>query len=133
MIRYAEDGDFETLKENDRHIHGAELENSIRGGRILMLFDEKNDFVGWLRFNLFWDNTPFLNLLYILENHRGRGHGTRLLCFWEREMSRDYKTVLTSTLSSEEAQFFYRKNGYTDCGALLLPNEPLEIIMRKDL
>ena len=41
--------------------------------------------------------------------------------------------VLTSTLSNEQAQFFYRKNGYTDCGSLLLPEEPLEIILRKDL
>ena len=34
----------------------------------------------------------------------------------------------------EEAQFFYRKIGYVDNGALLLlPNEPLEIILYKKL
>ena len=44
-----------------------------------------------------------------------------------------HKRVLTSTLSNEGAQFFYRKNGYTDCGALLLPDEPLEIILLKEL
>ena len=38
-----------------------------------------------------------------------------------------------STLSSEGAQFFYRKNGYLDCGSLLLPGEPLEIILLKEL
>lgn len=41
--------------------------------------------------------------------------------------------VLTSTLSSEGAQHFYRKRGYVDCGSLLLPGEPLEIILRKEL
>ena len=44
-----------------------------------------------------------------------------------------FQRVLTSTLSSENAQFFYRKNGYVDCGSLLLPGEPLEIILRKEL
>ena len=44
-----------------------------------------------------------------------------------------YEMVLTSTLSSEQAQFFYRKNGYADCGSLLLPGEVLEIILRKEL
>ena len=44
-----------------------------------------------------------------------------------------FRQVLTSTLSNEQAQFFYRKHGYADCGALLLPGEPLEIILRKDL
>jgi hypothetical protein len=39
--------------------------------------------------------------------------------------------VLTSTLANERGQFLYRKLGYQDCGALLFPNEPLEIILRK--
>ena len=44
-----------------------------------------------------------------------------------------YREVLTSTLSDEQGQFFFRRGGYTDCGALLLPGEPLEIILRKEL
>ena len=46
---------------------------------------------------------------------------------------RGCERVLTSTLSNEQAQFFYRKNGYVDCDSLLLPGEPLEIILRKEL
>ena len=47
--------------------------------------------------------------------------------------SKGYNRVLTSTLSNEQAQFFYRKLGYTDAGAILLPDEPLEIILLKNL
>lgn len=91
-------------------------------------------FIGWLRFNLFWDHTPFMNMLYLLEDHRGKGHGRRLVRFWEEEMLKGgYKTVLTSTRSDEQAQFFYRRMGYKDCGALLMPDEPLEIILLKNL
>ena len=44
-----------------------------------------------------------------------------------------YKFVMTSSLSDEEVQFFYRKLGYTDRGALVLPDEPLEIIFYKNV
>lgn len=75
-----------------------------------------------------------MNMLYMLEDYRGKGYGKQLVGFWEKEMLKNgYKMVMTSTLSNEEAQFFYRKNGYVDCGSLLLPKEPLEIIMLKNL
>lgn len=133
MIRYANESDFEILKNADKHISAKELENSIEAKRVLVIFN-KDDFAGWLRFNLFWDNLPFMNMLYILEEYRGNGYGRQLVSHWEKEMLKlEFKTVLTSTLSCEMAQFFYRKNGYIDCGSLLLPGEPLEIIMLKNL
>lgn len=91
-------------------------------------------FIGWLRFNLFWDNIPFMNMLYFLEDYREKGYGSQLVSFWEQEMKKSkYNIVLTSTKSNEQAQFFYRRIGYVDCGSLLLPNEPLEIILLKNI
>jgi ribosomal protein S18 acetylase RimI-like enzyme len=46
---------------------------------------------------------------------------------------RGFTLVMTSTLSNERAQHFYRRLGYIDAGCLLLENEPLEIIMAKKL
>ena len=133
MIRYADLNDWEILRKYEHGISDTELKNSIKAGRVLLMFQE-DSFIGWLRFNLFWDNTPFMNMLYFLEEHRGRGHGKELIGFWEKEMAKsDYTQVLTSTLSNEQAQFFYRKNGYTDCGSLVLPGEALEIIFLKNL
>ena len=132
MIRYADQRDFERLKECDRHISEDELKRGIDAQRVLVMF-EGDAFIGWLRFNLFWDEVPFMNMLYFLEEHRGKGFGTRLTRHWEDEMAKcGCERVLTSTLSNEQAQFFYRKNGYVDCGSLLLPGEPLEIILRKE-
>ena len=36
-------------------------------------------------------------------------------------------------ISNERSQFLYRKLGYQDCGALLFPHEPLEIVLRKSI
>ena len=133
MIRYADMRDFEVLKEYDRHISERELKNVLPLKRVLVNY-EADKFIGWLRFGLFWDSIPFMNMLYILEEHRGQGRGTELVEFWEAEMSRaGYRQVLTSTQSDEQAQFFYRKLGYCECGALLLPKEPLEMIFIKEL
>lgn len=133
MIRYADKNDFELLSKYDKHICETVLRNCIKEKRILIMFKD-NIFVGWLRFNLFWDNIPFMNMLYFLENYRGKGYGSQLVSFWEKEMlKRNHKMLLTSTQSNEQAQFFYRKIGYVDCGSFLLPAEPLEIILLKNL
>lgn len=133
MIRYAKENDLEILAKLDHHISFAELKSSVKLFRII-ISEDSGGLVGWLRYNLFWDNTPFMNMLYFLEGKRGQGLGGQLMEFWESEMKRiGYDEVLTSTLSNERAQFFYRRHGYIDCGALLLPGEPLEIFLRKSL
>lgn len=133
MIRYADENDFEQLVQLDHHISPDELKNAIKLYRIILL-EDSGGLTGWLRYGLFWDNIPFMNMLYLLEGKRGQGLGGQLVEYWESEMKRmGYEDVLTSTLSNERAQFFYRRHGYVDCGSLLLPGEPLEIILRKSL
>ena len=133
MIRYATINDLLVLKKYDRHIREAELRDSLNKDRILIMENE-GVFMGWLRYNLFWDNTPFINMLYILDSFQGRGCGEQLLAFFEKEMRKNgHRLILTSTLSNERAQFFYRKHGFSDCGSLILPGQPLEIILLKNL
>ena len=111
-IRYAESGDSELISEYDEDVSREELKNAIAMKRIILLFID-GKFEGWLRFNLFWDNIPFMNLLYILEGQRGKGYGKKLVEFWEHEMANQgFKFVMTSTQSDEEAQFFYRRIGF---------------------
>ncbi len=132
LIRYAQRSDLRALAALDKHVSEDELERVIDRRRIIVY--EKDGIVGWLRFGLFWDELPFMNMLFVIEKERGKGCATALCDFWESEMrSQGYKYALTSTLSNENAQHFYRKRGYKDCGSLILPNESLEIILLKEL
>ncbi len=125
--------DFAVIKEHDKHIAESELKHILSAKRVIVLY-QGDTFLGWLRFGLFGDNIPFINMLYILDAYRGQGNGTKLVSFWEDEMAKaGYRQAFTSTQSNERAQFFYRKIGYTECGALLLPKEPLEMFFIKDL
>jgi ribosomal protein S18 acetylase RimI-like enzyme len=124
LIRYAEDNDYPSLKEYDKHIS----ENKIKNKEVYIV-EENRKIMGWLRYNLFWDNIPFMNMVYFLEEYRKMGIGTKLVKYWEEEMKQNgYTNVLTSTQSNEEAQHFYRKIGYTEIGSIKYLEEPLEII-----
>lgn len=133
MIRFAEITDFDTLSKLDKHVSGVELEQIIKRRR-LIIAETDGHITGWLRFGMFWDEIPFMNMLFVVEPERGKGIGTALADFWEDEMRRSgFSRVLTSTLSNEQAQHFYRQRSYRDCGTLILPGEPLEIILLKEL
>ena len=93
-----------------------------------------NQIIGWLRFGFFWDFIPFISMLVINQEYRSKGVGKKLVQYWENEMkNKKNKLVMTSTLSNEEAQHFYRKLGYVDAGSLLLPKEAAEIFFIKEL
>ena len=132
-IRFAEKSDIEILSTYDKHIRITELESSVSLGRVIAA-ENNGTLLGWLRWNLFWDNTPFMNSLFILDQYRSCGYGRKMVAFWEKQMkTKGYGLVMTSSLSNEVAQHFYRKLNYVDSGALLLPEEPLEIIFAKKL
>ncbi len=75
-IRTARPGDLPALSRLDRHIAPQELETSVRLGRVLVA-EGKGGLAGWLRWNLFWDNTPFMNLLFVLDGSGGAAWGGR--------------------------------------------------------
>ncbi|MDE5974324.1 MAG: GNAT family N-acetyltransferase [Eubacterium sp.] len=132
-IRYADLSDKEILLNNDSHIKENVCEESIKNNRIIVLIID-GSFAGWLRWNLFWDEIPFMNMLYVLEEYRGKGYGAQLVEFWENEMIKlGYDKVMTSSQANEFAQHFYRKLGYQDAGSFFPFCNDLEIIFTKEI
>ena len=132
-IRFAACADEQWLAQHDHHVEGAVLRTAIERGHILMALRDGRA-AGWLRYNLFWDNTPFLNMLYLLENDRGQGGGTALMKEWEEDMrALQYDRLLVSTQANETSQHFYRKLGFEDVGGFLLPGDSYELILCKEL
>lgn len=131
-IEYGSELDYQFIHDNDRHISKELVKNKLKEKEIIIAKNQDNKIIGWLRYGYFWDKIPFMNMLYLNEAYRNKGIGKELVRFWESEMKKKgYDLVMTSTLSNEEAQHFYRKLGYKDSGSLILDNEPLEIIFTK--
>jgi ribosomal protein S18 acetylase RimI-like enzyme len=137
QIRYATENDKAFWFSLDRHLSESEFALKARDKRGYVICDGNNP-IGVMRYNLFWDSTPFLTLIYLAESYRGKGFGKQAMTFWENEMrGLGYKMVMTSTQANEQAQNYYRKLGYMDRGCLVLDNtpfeQPLEIFMIKVL
>lgn len=136
-IRSAESGDRDFWYSLDKHLPEKEFEKKIRDERCYMILDDEKP-VGVLRYSLFWDNIPFLTLIYIEESYRKKGYGYQAMDFFEREMKEaGFGMILLSTQVDENAQHFYRKLGYKDCGCLILDipgfMQPMEMFMSKAL
>lgn len=121
----------------DQHLPEPEFEKKVREkqGYILLDGDAK---VGLLRYNLFWDNTPFCTMLFVDASSRKKGYGRELMEHWETDMKKQgYGMVMTSTRVDENAQHFYRKLGYKDCGGITIDipgyEQPMELFLSKEL
>ena len=131
--RVARTSDLPLLGEVDTHVSSDNLADIVSAGRV-MVVEVDGDVVGFLRWGLFWDQVPFMNLLWVRPASRGQGIGTALVDAWERsQLVAGHPLVLTSTMSDERSQRLYRRLGYVDSGVLLLPGEPAELILRKPL
>lgn len=136
-IRYMQMDDKEFWYSLDRHLPEEEFQNKIQNRRGYILLENGGP-IGLLRYNLFWDNTPFCTMLIIDEKYRNKGYGKKLVEFWENDMKlKGYGMVLTSTQVDEEGQNFYRRLGYKDCGGLVVDipgyEQPMEMFMIKKI
>ncbi len=121
----------------DQHLPEKEFNKKVhdKQGYILL---ENGKPIGLLRYNLFWDNTPFCTLLFIERSCQGKGYGRTLMRHWEEDMrTQGYGMLLTSTQVDEQAQHFYRKLGYKDCGGLVVDipgyEQPMEMFLVKGI
>lgn len=128
-IRLANRNDQQGVIKYDSHIHHNKVGECIWNQLVYVLCDEKK-IVGVLRYSLFWQSIPFLDLLYIDEAYRGKGYGRHMMDHWESVMqTMKYEYVMLSTQEDETAKYFYEKLGYCRIGAFLPPDQDADEIM----
>ena len=135
MIRYVELDDKKRWYELDQHLPEEVFAEKVRTNQGYVLVED-GLVIGILRYNLFWDNTPFCTMLFIDDGYRGKGYGKQMMEYWEQDMkTKGYGMLMTSTQVDEDAQHFYRKLGYKDAGGFIVDipgfEQPMEMIMLK--
>jgi GNAT superfamily N-acetyltransferase len=133
-ITPATETDLTAITAYDRHIPRERLLGCIQRGLVTVLRSEDR-ILGVLRWNLFWQSIPFLDLIYLDEAVRGQRWGTRMMAHWEEAMRcGGFDQVMLSTQADETSKFFYEKLGYRQIGAFLPPDQDAqELIYLKEL
>jgi GNAT superfamily N-acetyltransferase len=133
QLEYACESDLPWLEEINHGVLDDPLRRRVANQQVVMARLAGSP-AGCLRFGCLWDTIPIMYLLFVEERLRGRGIGTSLVTFWEREMhAAGFRSVMTTTQADESAQHFYRKLGYHDIGGFVLPSEPMELVLHKQL
>ena len=128
-IRLAVAEDKARILQYDRHIHHNKVGECIHNGLMDVLCDG-DKIVVVLRYNLFWQSIPFLDLIFIDEAYQGQGWGRKMMEDWEETMkAMGYPYVMLSTQEDETAKYFYEKLGYRRIGAFLPPEQDVDEIM----
>lgn len=121
-----EDADFYTTV--DGHV------KSIADDRAYIILNDGAP-VGVIAYNMFWEELPFMTLIKLLPEYRRRGFGREAVALFEEELKKQgYCALLVSTQTDEQAQHFYRKAGYRECGCLILDGalkQPMEMFFIK--
>lgn len=137
MIRLVNETDKVEWFMLDKHLSEEEFNKKVRDKQGYVLIKDIT-IVGVLRYSLFWDSIPFMNMLYISDDFQNKGYGRKLCLYFENEMkSLGHGMVLTSTQSDETAIHFYHKIGYETCGYIDFNIEgyiqPREIVLSKKI
>ena len=134
MVRLAKLEDLGFLDQNDPLLKRDVIADKVERGEVYVA-EDGDELVGLARYDFLCDLDPFLTLIYVLEAHRRKGFGTRLMEYWEQQMAeKGHRFLLTSTEAAEDAQFFYRKLGFEDTGSIIFPGQAaIELVLIKQL
>lgn len=136
-IRAVTDKDKEFVMSIDKHVDDEGYDNRVYTKSCYVMWKE-NERIGIIVHCILWDDFPFMNFLFVKEEHRRKGFAKKAILSWEKEMKKQgYKMTLISTRADENAQHLYRKLGYIDCGGLVFHDtpfdQPMEMFFRKVL
>lgn len=121
------------IQYNSAVIHLKQSVPEIPVNRVLK--DKEGNVVGGINCILFYCwNTMYIDMLWISENHRKNGHGSKLLNEVERIAREEKCTLIHLETMDFQAREFYLKNGYEIFGELEnVPDGHKRYYMRKIL
>lgn len=96
-------------------------------------YDKEGNLIGGILGGTYW-GWMYVDILWVHENHRGRGIGSKLLTEAEKEAkARGCHHVHLDTMSWQAPEF-YKKHGYTTIGILPdIPKGNQKLLLMKEL
>jgi predicted GNAT superfamily acetyltransferase len=118
MVRIAAPGDLDFLKQKSGLPQERLLQKIQREEILILCVDDEP--VGHLWFAFMWSTIPFIDLIYITEDHQKRGLSRILLGYLEMYLQASGYNVLysSSQMDEPEPQAWHRHLGFAECGMI---------------
>jgi GNAT superfamily N-acetyltransferase len=133
-LKLATQLDYDDISIYDHHIDKQHLKKAIDQNYVFAIMKE-NKVIGVLRYNLWYQTIPCVELIYIDFSYHHQGIGKKAMTEFEQLMkTQGFHEVMTTTQADEFAYLFYEKLNYKKIGSFLPPRqEALEWIYLKHL
>ena len=137
-VRYAQKDDIPLLKEVDEWPKDEAWQRKIDASEVVVAVAENPTVIaGHLRFSVLWSTVPFLGLIFVAPEHRGKGLSRRLLEFLTAELKEHgYVALLSSSQTDEpEPQRWHVHMGFHTNGIIehIADDNVGELVYRKML
>src|SRR2546423_12734915 len=100
MLRAAQATDFLFLRGFTSESRDRQLRAQIRDGR-LRIIESSEGAVGFIKFYVLWEVLPFIEVIIVRDDCRGRGIGRGAIRDWEAEIERSFRRAIVSTQADE--------------------------------
>lgn len=124
VVRFASQSDLESCFVFDKSDRQDIIENKIDMHEIILV-ERCGEVIGYLKLEYIWSKLPYISLIFIKTEFRGKGIGSLMLNYLiEFLQLNGFRTLLSSSQVNEtEPQMWHRKMGFVECGILSGINE----------
>lgn len=123
-VRFATKEDLKSILAFDRGTRIEVLESKIDLFEI-MVAERLGEIIGYLKLEYIWSKLPYIGLIIIKTEFRGKGIGTLMLTYLVDFLKMNGHEILLSSSQVDEVppQHWHRKKGFSECGILSGINE----------
>lgn len=124
IVRFATQDDMKAIMAFDHGTRIDVLENKIDLFEI-MVAERLGEVIGYLKLEYIWSKLPYISLIILKSEYRGRGIGTLMLNYLIDFLKMNGFEILLSSSQVDEVapQHWHRKRGFSECGILNGINE----------
>ena len=124
-VREATADDVDRISAFEHTVDRKQLMRRIGDAYLVLIVERDARVIGYLRTEFLWSRIPYIGLIGVAEQERGKGLGRRLLETLEESLRvRGYTRLLSSSQADEpEPQAWHRHMGFAECGILSGLNE----------
>lgn len=136
LVRFAGPEDLEWCVVEDGYVTEKVIRNKIVNDEIIVV-ELDGQLIGYIRLEYLWSTTPYIGLVFVIDEYRKAGVGRKMLEFLEEHLrTHGHDTLMSSSQANEpEPQAWHRAFGFEECGIISGLNEGGigEVFFRKRL